>query len=83
MGCGTGWLPIALDQLGVNAQCVCIDINACGLQLCTKNVASYGLESKVTVLKSDLFERLPSDSKYDFTHLIVTHFSLSYSQLAD
>lgn len=66
MGCGTGWLPIAMHQLGANVRCTCVDVNTRSLELCRRNIASYGLENKVSILHSDLFDEIPLQTRFDY-----------------
>ena len=66
---GSGCLAIMLADAFPNAQIDAIDISADALEVARRNVTTYGLEQRVTLIESDLYAALPA-KKYD---LIITN----------
>lgn len=61
---GSGCLPIMLADAFYNAQVDAVDISIDALAVAQKNVDTYGLQDRVTLIASDLYEQVP-DKKYD------------------
>ena len=66
---GSGCLAIMLADAFPNAQVDAVDISADALDVARRNVATYKLEDRLTLIESDLYAKLPA-KKYD---LIVTN----------
>ena len=66
---GSGCLAIMLADAFPNAQIDAIDLSADALEVAARNVADYELQQRITLLKSDLYDKVPK-KKYD---LIVTN----------
>lgn len=66
---GSGCLAIMLADAFPNAQIDAVDLSADALAVARKNVDDYELQDRVTLIESDLYDRLPK-KKYD---LIVTN----------
>jgi ribosomal protein L3 glutamine methyltransferase len=66
---GSGCLAIMLADAFPDAQVDAVDISADALEVAKKNVATYKLEDRLTLIQSDLYANVP-DKKYD---LIITN----------
>ncbi|CDG83897.1 50S ribosomal protein L3 N(5)-glutamine methyltransferase [Janthinobacterium agaricidamnosum] len=66
---GSGCLSIMLADAFPNAQVDAVDISADALAVARRNVETYKLESRVTLIESDLYQNVPA-KKYD---LIITN----------
>lgn len=66
---GSGCLPIMLADAFENAQVDAVDISKEALAVAAKNVATYELEDRITLIESDLYTNVP-DKLYD---LIITN----------
>jgi len=66
---GSGCLAILAAQRFPNAKIDAVDLSADALEVAARNVADYGLEDRVTLHRSDLFDAL-GDARYD---LIITN----------
>ena len=66
---GSGCLAIMLADAFPNAQVDAVDLSTDALEVAKKNVAEYGLQDRITLYHSDLYDKLPT-KKYD---LIVTN----------
>lgn len=66
---GSGCLPIMLADAFPNAQIDAVDISADALAVAQRNVDDYGLNDRITLIQSDLYENVP-ENKYD---LIITN----------
>jgi len=66
---GSACLPILLADAFPNAQIDAVDISADALAVAERNVATYELQDRITLIESDLYTHVP-DRKYD---LIVTN----------
>jgi len=66
---GSGCLAIMMADAFPDAQVDAVDISADALEVAKKNVASYELEDRLTLIQSDLYANVP-DKKYD---LIITN----------
>lgn len=66
---GSGCLPIMLADAFPNAHIDAVDISAAALEVACRNVDDYDLQDRITLIESDLYEKVPK-KKYD---LIVTN----------
>ncbi|MBC3830645.1 50S ribosomal protein L3 N(5)-glutamine methyltransferase [Undibacterium amnicola] len=66
---GSGCLPIMLADAFENAQVDAVDISKDALEVARKNVATYELEDRITLIESDLYNNVP-DKLYD---MIITN----------
>ncbi|MFM9437748.1 ribosomal protein L3 glutamine methyltransferase [Janthinobacterium sp. CG_23.3] len=66
---GSGCLAIMLADAFQNAKVDAVDISPDALAVARRNVSDYKLESRVTLIESDLYQNVP-DKKYD---LIITN----------
>ncbi len=66
---GSGCLAIMLADAFPDAQVDAVDISADALEVAKRNVATYKLEQRLTLIQSDLYANVP-DKKYD---LIITN----------
>lgn len=56
---GSGCLPIMLADAFPQAHIVTSDISALALEVARKNIETYGLQERITVLESDLYDQVP------------------------
>ena len=66
---GSGCLAIMLADAFPNAQIDAVDISTDALDVARRNVVTYGLEQRITLIESDLYAAVPT-TKYD---LIITN----------
>ncbi len=66
---GSGCLPIMLADAFENAHVDTVDISKDALAVAAKNVATYELEDRITLIESDLYSKVP-DKLYD---MIITN----------
>lgn len=66
---GSGCLPIMLADAFYNAQVDAVDISKDALAVARKNVQTYELEDRITLIESDLYSAVP-DKLYD---MIITN----------
>ncbi len=66
---GSGCLPIMLADAFSNAQVDAVDISTDALAVAQRNVNTYELQDRITLISSDLYTNVP-DKKYD---LIITN----------
>jgi ribosomal protein L3 glutamine methyltransferase len=66
---GSGCLAIMLADAFPDAHVDAVDLSADALEVAKKNVATYKLEDRLTLIQSDLYANVP-DKKYD---LIITN----------
>lgn len=66
---GSGCLPIMLADAFYNAQVDAVDISRDALDVARKNVDTYELEDRITLIESDLYSNVP-DKLYD---MIITN----------
>ncbi len=66
---GSGCLPIMLADAFENAHVDTVDISKDALAVAAKNVATYALEDRITLIESDLYSNVP-DKLYD---MIITN----------
>jgi ribosomal protein L3 glutamine methyltransferase len=66
---GSGCLPIMLADAFENAQVDAVDISKEALEVARKNIATYELEDRITLIESDLYSNVP-DKLYD---MIITN----------
>jgi len=65
LGVGSGCLIISLLKIFLNAGAIGVDVSLRALEVCAKNSAFYGLENKLQLLESNLFENISDDKKFD------------------
>lgn len=68
IGVGSGIISVMLAKLIPNIEIIAVDINDDALELATSNAKKFGVEDKITFIKSDLFENAPN-----------THFDMCIS----
>ncbi|PXX47123.1 50S ribosomal protein L3 N(5)-glutamine methyltransferase [Undibacterium pigrum] len=66
---GSGCLPIMLADMFSEAHVDAVDISKDALEVARRNVATYELQDRITLIESDLYSNVP-DKKYD---LIITN----------
>ena len=66
---GSGCLPIMLADMFQNAHVDAVDISQDALAVARRNVDTYELQDRITLIESDLYSHVP-DKKYD---LIITN----------
>ncbi|MBR7745070.1 50S ribosomal protein L3 N(5)-glutamine methyltransferase [Undibacterium baiyunense] len=66
---GSGCLPIMLADAFENAHVDTVDISKDALAVAAKNIATYELEDRITLIESDLYTNIP-DKLYD---MIITN----------
>lgn len=66
---GSGCLPIMLADMFSEAHVDAVDISKDALEVAKRNVATYELQDRITLIESDLYTNVP-DKKYD---LIITN----------
>ncbi len=66
---GSGCLPIMLADMFSQAHVDAVDISKDALEVAKRNVATYELQDRITLIESDLYSNVP-DKKYD---LIITN----------
>ena len=63
LGCGYGTLGLTIAMAKKEARVTLADINTRALTLCKKNADVYALGQRVTILQSDIYEKI--EGKYD------------------
>ena len=63
LGCGYGTLGLTIAVVKKEARVTLADINPRALELCKKNADAYALSQRVTILQSDIYEKI--EGKYD------------------
>lgn len=66
---GSGCLPIMLADMFSEAHVDAVDISKDALEVAKRNVGTYELQDRITLIESDLYSNVP-DKKYD---LIITN----------
>lgn len=61
---GSGCLPIMLADVFTNAHIDAVDLSAEALEVARRNVDDYGLQDRIALIESDLYERVP-ERRYD------------------
>ena len=62
---GSGCLAILLAHAYPNADVDAIDLSSDALAVAQRNVADYGLDGRINLLRSDLYANLPDEKSYD------------------
>ncbi len=64
LGCGYGTIGLTLAMAKKEARVTLADVNTRALELCKKNADAYALSQRVTILQSDIYEKIegPYDS---------------------
>jgi release factor glutamine methyltransferase len=70
VGTGTGCVAIALVKQRPGLEATAVDISEGALVVAARNAAKHGVQSRVTLLKSDLFGAIPATTRF---HLIVSN----------
>ncbi|MFK7963708.1 MAG: 50S ribosomal protein L3 N(5)-glutamine methyltransferase [Burkholderiaceae bacterium] len=68
--CGSGSIAIHAALMFEQASVTAIDIDAQALELCLENIAAYGLEPRVSVMRSNLLDSCDTPDQFD---LILTN----------
>jgi release factor glutamine methyltransferase len=63
MGTGSGIISVFAASKG--AKCLAADVNPAAVESSKENAVTNGLAEKIEVIESNLFERIPSDKKFD------------------
>ena len=63
LGCGYGTIGLTLAIAKKEARVTLADINTRALALCKRNAEAYKLDQRVTILQSDIYEKI--EGKYD------------------
>ncbi|MDO4629455.1 MAG: peptide chain release factor N(5)-glutamine methyltransferase [Planctomycetia bacterium] len=68
IGTGSGIIPVTAGTHLKNATILAVDISSQALEVARKNAERYAecLGNRITFLESDLFSRIPEDTKFDF-----------------
>ncbi len=67
---GSGCLAIAIGANVVEAEIVAVDISSEALEIARRNVIKHDLEGRITLLESDLFERIEQGPKGIFDLIV-------------
>lgn len=70
---GSGAIAVSLAVNIPEARVWAVDIDNCALDCCSINVKRFGLESRVRIVKSDLFENIKEEGLIDNTDVIVSN----------
>ncbi len=64
LGCGYGTIGLTIAVAKKEARVTLADVNTRALELCKKNADAYALSQRVTILQSDIYEKIegPYDS---------------------
>lgn len=64
LGCGYGTIGLTIAVAKKKARVTLADVNTRALELCKKNADAYALSQRVTILQSDIYEKIegPYDS---------------------
>ncbi|MEA3353596.1 MAG: peptide chain release factor N(5)-glutamine methyltransferase [Campylobacterota bacterium] len=65
IGTGSGIISVMLAILIEDITITAVDINDKALELARSNAIKHGVENKITFIKSDLFENISKDEKFD------------------
>ena len=63
--CGSGSIAIHAALMFEQASVTAIDVDAQALELCQENIAAYGLESRVSVTRSNLLDSCETPHQFD------------------
>ena len=63
LGCGYGTLGLTLAMAKKEARVTLADVNSRAIKLCIKNAGVMNLSQRVTILQSDIYEKI--EGKYD------------------
>ncbi len=64
VGCGSGILAVAAAKLGAGSV-LALDLDSVAVETAQKNVALNCMESKVSVIRSDILSAVPAESRYN------------------
>jgi len=70
---GSGAIAVSLAVNIPNARVWAVDISDCALNCCNINVGRFGLESRVSIIKSDLFENIKEEGLIGCIDVIVSN----------
>ncbi|AAY80178.1 class I SAM-dependent methyltransferase [Sulfolobus acidocaldarius] len=65
IGCGYGPIGIYIALVNQNLKVYMIDVDKKAIYFTSKNVSKYNLSNRITVIKSNLFENVPNDLKFN------------------
>ncbi len=65
IGVGSGIISVMLALLVKDITITAVDINEKALELARSNAQKHGVEDKITFVRSDLFEEIPMDQKFN------------------
>ncbi len=65
IGTGSACMAIATALVFEDAHIVATDISPDALAVAQKNIEFYGLENRITLIQSDLFDQIPHNLKFD------------------
>ena len=69
LGCGYGTIGLTIAMASPQASITLADINTRALALCEKNAQELGLSQRVTILQSDIYEKIEGH----FDSIVVNH----------
>ncbi|MHB1394364.1 MAG: peptide chain release factor N(5)-glutamine methyltransferase [Clostridia bacterium] len=70
---GSGAIAVSLAKNIPNARLWAVDISDIALECCSANVKAFGLESRISIIKSDLFESIRKEGLAGNTDVIVSN----------
>ena len=65
IGTGSGIISVMLALLIEDIEIIAVDINEKALDLAKSNAIKHGVSNRITFIKSDLFESISFDAKFD------------------
>lgn len=64
IGCGSGAIALSLAQEIPDAEVTAVDISSAALEIAAENASKHALQSRVKLIRSDLFENLSLNGHY-------------------
>ena len=65
VGTGSGVIAICVARYVENCHVLAVDISEAALEVAQSNVLTHGMQERVELLRSDLFEDVPQDAMFD------------------